>query len=355
LNKLNNYLAAKYSTLKFIEEPIVSIYTSFEDEVKVLKYGVGIHNKSYTNIAKLNGKDVCALLQRISTNDIDKLENFHYLNTLFLNEKGGLIDRTTLVKFEDDCYLVGSYDKVFRLQRWIERYILNEDIGIENISGEFLLLQVLGPQAESYLTLICGKEVDELDNNKLHRVDIEGLKFHLLKKETLTGEKIYWIIGDIIDAVTIIDFMLTHTSVFDLAMIGEKALQSYRIDEVIPAFPNEINDKYNPIEAGLMKEVSTTKENFIGYEVIHEFKISKEVERKLKKATIIGEFKNDLPFKLFDKTNNYIGTITSAVKTEEKNKYHCLCYIESKFLENNDVIEINYDGSNEVLKLKIKN
>ena len=355
MNKLNNYLVTRYSALEFAEEPIVNVYTSYEDEVKTLKYGVGIHNKSYTNIAKLNGKDVCDLLQRISTNDINTLENFHYINTLFLNEKGGLIDRTTLVKFDEDCYLVGSYDKVFRLQRWIERYILNEDINIENISGEFLLLQVLGPQAESYLTLICGKEVDELDNNKLHRVDIEGLKFHLLKKETLTGEKLYWIIGDIIDAVAIIDYMLTHTSVFDLSMIGEKALQSYRIEKVIPAFPNEINDKYNPIEAGLLKEVSTDKGSFIGYEVINEYKITKKVERRLKKTILKGNVKEEQPIELFDEEGNLTGVVTSIVKLKEESKYYCLCYVENKYLEVSDYFKVKTSSGNELLELRIKN
>ncbi len=354
MNKLDNYLVGKYSGIEFINEPIVNVYTSYEEEIKTLKYGVGIHNKSHTNIAKLNGKDVCALLQRISTNNIDKLKNFHYLNTLFLNEKGGLIDRTTLIKFEEDCYLVGSYDKVFRLQRWIERYILNEDIHIENVSEEYLLLQVLGPQAESYLTLICGKEVDDLDNNKLHRVDVENLKFHLLKKETLTGEKLYWIISDIVDAVNILDYMLTHTSVFDLAMIGEKALQNYRIEKVIPAFPNEINDKYNPYEAGLMKEVSTEKENFIGHEIIHKYNLLNEVERKLKRVILNGRIKAELPFELFNKTNDLVGVVTSVIRNEDKNINNCLCYVESKYLKSKEVIEVKLDGSKEILEFKIK-
>ena len=354
MNKLDNYLANKYTGLKFLSEPIVDVYTSYKEEVKTLKYGVGIHNKSHANIAKLGGKDVCALLQRISTNDVNKLENFHYLNTLFLNEKGRLIDRTTLIKFEEDCYLVGSYDKLFRLHRWIERYTLNEDISIENISGEYLLLQVVGPQAESYLTLICGKEVDDLDNNKLHRVDVENLKFHLLKKTTLTGEKLFWIIADIAGAVSILDYMLTHTSVFDLAMIGEKALQSYRIEKVIPAFPNEINDEYNPFEAGLMKEVSTEKENFIGHEIIHKYNSLNEVERKLKRVILNGNIKAELPFELFTKTNNLVGVITSVIENGDRSVNNCLCYVESNYLKSKEIIEVKLDGSKEILELTIK-
>ncbi len=354
MNKLDNYFATRYTGIDFLDEPIVNVYTSFKEEVKTLKYGVGIHNKSHTNIARLVGNDVGNLLQRISTNNIDKLENFHYINTLFLNEKGGLIERTTLIKFEEYYYLVGGYDKLLRLQRWIERYILTEDIYIENIAGEFLLLQVLGPQAESYLTLICGKEVDELDNNKLHRVDVEGLKFHLLKKETLKGDKIYWIISDIADAVAITDYMLTHTSVFDMAMIGEKALKNYRINKIIPAFPNEINDMYNPYEAGLIKEVSSSKKNFIGHEILYRFKNSDEVERKLSRVLLIGNFQKEVPFELLDNSNNLVGTVTSLVETEEKDKYYCLCYVEKHYLNSRDIIEVKLQKSNEKLELIIK-
>ncbi len=354
MNKLDNYFVNKYSQIEFLDEPVVNIYTSFKEEVKTLKYGVGIHNKSHTNIARLVGKDVATLLQRISTNDIDKLENFHYMNTLFLNEKGGLIERTTLIKFEEYYYLIGGYDKLSRLQKWIERYILTEDITIENIGGEFLLFQVLGPQAESYLTLICGKEVDELDNNRLHRVDIEGHKFHLLKKETLKGDKIYWVIADIVDAVAIADYMLTHTSVFDMAMIGEKALKNYRIKKIIPAFPNEINDMYNPFEAGLIKEVSSSKKNFIGHELLHQFNSSDEVERKLSRVLLIGNIQNKVPFELLDNSNNLVGTVTSLVETEEEGKHYCLCYVEKQYLNSRDIIEVKLQNSNEKLELIIK-
>ena len=352
MKNLNKYFSENYSEIEYLQKSIVNVYTSFNEEVKTLKYGVGIHNNTYANIAKLSGKDSCALLQRISTNDLDELKDFHYKNTLFLNEKGGLIDRTTILKYENVCYLVGSYDEIFRLQRWIERYTLNEDIKIENMSGKFLLLQILGLQAESYLTLICGNKIEELGNNQLHEINIEGLKFYLLKKETLKGEKLYWIISDIENSVEILKYMFSHKSVFDLNMIGEKALLNYKIENVIPSFPNEINDFYNPYEAGLQNEISATKKNYIGYDLIHNIKAEKIIRRKLKKVYIQAFKDVILPMEIFDEKNNFIGVITSLIKNEE-NKFLALCYLENPYFEMEEKLKIK-TSNNIKLNMEIK-
>ena len=194
------------------------------------------------------------------------------------------------------------------------------------------MLEVLGPQAESYLTLICGKDVDELGNNKIHRVDVEELKFHLLKKQSLTGENLYWIVAEKNGAVKIIEYLLSHKSVFDLAMIGEQALNHYRIDNIIPTYPNEINDNYNPYEAGLLKEVCLTKKKFIGQEVIARLDTYKKAQRTLKNIQVTGLTETKTPIEIINLNNEVVGVITTLVKMEQENTFNCLCYLKNKFL-----------------------
>ncbi|MEE9431621.1 MAG: hypothetical protein V3V16_11305 [Melioribacteraceae bacterium] len=340
MKEVKKYFEETFSQLEFSDDELVNTYTTLEEELNIINYGVGLHNRSHHNIIKLNGKDVLDLLQRISTNDVIGLEDFHYVNTLFTNDKGRLIDRTTLIKFAEDFFLVTSFDNDNRLLSWLNKYIITEDVKLENESGKYMLLEVLGPQAESYLTLICGKDVDELDHNKIHRVDVEELKFHLLKKQSLTGEDLYWIIAKIDGATKIIEYLLSHKSVFDLAMIGEQALKYFRIENVIPTYPGEINDNYNPYEAGLIKEVNSTKGCYIGQEVIARLDTYKKVQRTLKNVQVTGLTKTETPIEILDAHSEVIGVITSLVKMEQENIYNCLCYLKNKHLE---------DGTNENL------
>lgn len=332
MKEVEKYIESTFPQLELSSDELVKNYSTLEEELNVIKYGVGLHNRSHHNIIKLNGKDVLDLLQRISTNDVSELEDFHHINTLFTNDKGRLIDRTTLIKFADDYFLVTSFDNDNRLLRWIDKYIITEDVKIENESGKYFLLEVIGPQAESYLTLICGKDVDELDHNKIHRVDVEELKFHLLKKQSLTGEVIYWIVAENEGAEKIVEYLLSHKSVFDLAMIGEEALKQIRIGNIIPTYPNEINDNYNPHEAGLIHEVSFTKGCYIGQEVIARLDTYKKVQRTLKNVEVTGLTETKIPIEISDSHNEVVGEITSLFEMEQVNKFNCLCYLQNKYL-----------------------
>jgi folate-binding protein YgfZ len=49
----------------------------------------------------------------------------------------------------------------------------------------------------------------------------------------------------------------------------------------IPAFPNEINERHNPWEAGLDAAISLTKGCYIGQEVIARLNTYDKVQRKL--------------------------------------------------------------------------
>ncbi|MCB0753295.1 MAG: hypothetical protein KDC52_17625, partial [Ignavibacteriae bacterium] len=162
MDSVKSYFKNKFENITFSEDGTVKIYSTVDQENNSVQYGVGIYNRSESAVIKLSGKDVLNFLQRITTNDVSKLEPFHYVTTLFTNEKGRLIDRTALIKFEDDYFLVGSKFNDAVLARWIDKYVITEDVKIENYTNKFLILDIIGPQAESYLTLICGKDVDEL-------------------------------------------------------------------------------------------------------------------------------------------------------------------------------------------------
>jgi len=356
LKEVRKYFEEKFSKLELSKDNLVNTYTTFYEEKNAVYYGVAIYNRSCNNIIKLIGKDVLDLLQRISTNDVMGLEDFHYINTLFTNEKGRLIDRTTLIKFAEDFFLVTSFDNDNRMLRWIDKYIISEDVKLENESGKYLVFEVLGPQAEAYLTLICGKDVDELDDHKIHRVDVEDIKFHLLKKQSLTGENLYWIISEIEGSSEIIEYLLSHKSVFDLAMIGEQAFAYYRVKNIIPAYPNEINDNYNPYEAGLINEVSSTKGCYIGQEVIARLDTYNKVQRILKKVQIVGLTKIQTPLEVVETGNEdeVVGVITSLVKMEHENTFDCLCYLKNKFLENGNNKNLMEKESSMKIEIKIK-
>ncbi|PID62647.1 MAG: hypothetical protein CR986_00805 [Ignavibacteriae bacterium] len=356
MDKTLVYFQNKYSDLVLSDNKLVKIYTNLNDEINSVKYGVGIYNRSESAILQLNGKEVVEFLQRICTNDISKIESMHYVPTLFTNERGKLIDRTLFLKFNDYYFLAGSKRNDKLLKHWIEKYIITEDVKIENRTQENIILDIIGPQAESYLTLICGTEVDDLDNNQLHKIEVDDTKSFLLKKKAASGETFYWIISSSDNSEKLIDYLLSHKSVFDLEMIGEKAFDYYRTINMMPKFPNEINDKYNPYEIGLINEVSFTKSCYIGQEVITRLDTNNKVQNELKLIEIEAEEKLNSQINIYNSDNEIIGEITTIINNVDGNKKKGLAVLDKKLSGKNKVLKNVFIGEKKLEKnIKILN
>lgn len=349
---VTKYIVDHFENHQLSENNLVEICSNIEEELNSVKYGVGIYNRSESAVIHMKGKDVLDFLQRISTNDVLKLEPYHYVSTLFINEKGRLIDRMILVRTEDDYYLVGGKKNDAIIYRWLDRYIITEDVKIENKTGEHLILDVIGPQADSYLTLICGREVDDLDNNKMHEIIIDNTRSYLLKKTTASGENIYWIITQVKYAEELLDYLLSHRSVFDLSMVGEKAFDYYRVINSVPKYPNEINDNYNPHEAGLINDVSFNKGCYIGQEIVARLETYDKVQKRIRKIRIDGISKVELPSAIYQNGNDLIGIITTLVKADENSHYEGLAFIKSAFQSKEEITNLKIDSIEDV-KIKI--
>ncbi len=353
MNKVIKYFQDKFDTLSVDDSDIVQVYSSVKEEDKSVKYGVGLYNRTESAVLHLQGKDVVEFLQRISTNDVINLESYHYITTLFTNEKGRLIDRTILVRIDDEYFLIGSKKNGLALNRWVSKFIITEDVQVDNRIGEYLILDIIGPQAESYLTLICGEEVDDLDDNKLNEVEIDNTRSYLLKKSAPNGENLYWLISEIRFAEKLFDYLLSHTSVFDLSMVGEQAFDYYRVLNKVPKYPNEINDSFNPHEAGLINEVSFSKGCYIGQEVVARLNTYDKVHKNLRRVRIDSEEEISVPIKLYDSNKDSLAILTTLTKSLENNHYEGLAFVYKNFSEEKKIDGVKAEGISNELKIKI--
>lgn len=353
MDSVIKYFETIFNNLKLNENKIVELYSSPEEEVNSVKYGVGLYNRSESAVIHLKGKDVLDFLQRISTNDVLNVEPYHYVSTLFTNEKGRLIDRTILVRLDEEYFLVGGKKTDAVLSRWINKFIITEDVNCENKTGDYLILDVIGPQAESYLTLICGEDVDDLDNNKLHEIEINNTRSYLLKKTAASGENIYWVISEKSNAKELFDYLLSHTSVFDLSMVGENAFDYYRVLNKVPKNPNEINDKYNPHEADLLNDVSFTKGCYIGQEVIARLETYDKVQKRLKKVKLEGISNFKAPVEIFNEKDELVGILTTVVKCLENNHSEGLAFLRDSVTKNENSLYLTHNDSKSEFNMKI--
>ena len=294
---------------------VINKYSSIENEINSLYSGVGLRNISHYGIIELKGKDVLDFLHRISTNTIIGLTKAQTKITLFTSDKGRIIGMGRLINFEDYQLFVCDRESKSKVMSWIGKYIITDDVQVNDANEKYNLLELMGPQADSFIQLICGNVVNEIEPNTFKIIQTEDLLFFLIKLLDDRGGNKFWLLADTANSKRLINSMLEYDGPYEFNLVGENAYNEYRIEQGIPVTPNELNDNYNPHEAKLMSLVDTTKGCYIGQEVIERIETYNKVQKYLCGVEFDGELFGEEQFTLHSEDGTEVGTVTSSVNS----------------------------------------
>lgn len=340
------YIQNKFPESK-ISNDTFEFYTTFNEEKNIIKNGVGLRITENPVFIKLTGKDTLDFIHRISTNNIKDISVNQKINTLFLNEKGKFISRSTFINSNNEFYLLSESDKDNRLFNWVNKFIIMEEIKTENISEKFALLEFVGPQTNSFLTLLIGDELNNITEKDFRRFDVDGFTFNMFFTKENNQKILYKIIIEKNKLIDFYNYLDSIKSVFDLQLIGEIAYDYFRIKNLIPKFPNEINAETNPYEVNLIHEVDFKKGCYIGQEVIARLDTYDKVQRKLVKAELKNPLNRINDLNVNNNENLNIGKITT-LHMELFPEF--LCLVKKSFLNGTNKISIQIENQkNELL------
>lgn len=321
-------------------------YSTVEEELRSLSDGVGLRNISYLGMIELRGKDTLDFLHRISTNSVKDLGKEQITKTIFTTEKGRIIDLATVLNFEDYQILFTSPEHHSKVLRWLDKYIISDDVKVSDINGKYTLLEVCGPQADSFTTLICGKVVNSIAENSFKVISAEGMLFFLAKMRDEKNQLKYWVIADQLNGNRFITFALENKGIFDFNLIGEEAYNIYRVEQGIPAAPNEINDDYNPNEAGLLGYIDFKKGCYIGQEVIARLETYDKVQRSIK-GIVFSDKAGQNVYDLVNGDGGESGKVTSVVYSLKCKKNIGLGYIRRNHQQDGTKLRAKDPNGNE--------
>ncbi|MFC2094347.1 hypothetical protein ACFLSH_01830, partial [Bacteroidota bacterium] len=221
---LIEYLSMKgYDAISVDGYKVIDQYSSLEKEVECLYTGVGLRNISHYGIIELKGKDVLDFLHRISTNSIKDIPKAHIKDTLFTSDKGRIISLGKLINFEDYQLLICGRENKPKLMSWIRKYIISDDVHVNDANGKYNILELLGPQADSFLRLICGNVLNDIEQNTLKIIQSDNILFFLIKLLDERGQSKFWLLSDLGNSKKLIETMIEYNGPFDFSLIGESA------------------------------------------------------------------------------------------------------------------------------------
>lgn len=261
----------------YVKNPVnrPAAYSSVTTEYLALTQDSGFVDRSQHGRLVCKGKDAQGLINRLSTNDLDSLVDGHSLTTILTSNKGRIIDSIYVSKKGSAIWVLTAPETVQQVEKWIDFYTIVEEVDVVNITKQTTMLSIAGPQAGCVLTELAGEEVGTLGKHLWANATIQGIKVMVLRDDFLRLPG-YEIIADIKDKDTLGEIFRSATD-----PIGIDAEDVVRIEQGIPIYGKDLNQDYNPLEAGLIDHISFSKGCYVGQEVVARLNTYQKVQKYL--------------------------------------------------------------------------
>lgn len=306
-------------------------YSSIINEHKAVRNSVGVFDVSHMGEIFIEGKDALDFVQNATINDASVLSPGKVQYSAMCYPDGGIIDDLLVYKLSENKFmLVVNASNIQKDFNW-----LNDnnkfDAELTNLSDDYSLLAVQGPNSKSILQKICNKPID-LEYYHFMYAEIAGIEM-LISRTGYTGELGYelYFVGDEKTAEHVWNKIFEAGKDFNIQPIGLAARDSLRLEMGYCLYGNDVDENTNPLEAGLGWITKLKKNTFIGKDALLKIK----VEGNKKKLVPLITNEKAFPRKGYDITaeNKKIGTITSGTVSPVLDKAIALGYVESQFAE----------------------
>jgi glycine cleavage system T protein (aminomethyltransferase) len=242
-------------------------YAGVIQEHRAVREGVGVFDVSHMGEIDVRGREAKSFLQKLLTNDMDKLDDGGILYSLMCYENGGVVDDLLVHRFEEDHYFLcvnaSNTDKDFE---WVSGLAEGFDVQVDNISDCTAQLAIQGPRAETLLQKLTDIALGDLAYYRFQKGRVSGLEA-VIARTGYTGEDGFEIYLDAETAVPVFESLLEAGKEFDLQPIGLGARDTLRLEMGYALYGQEIDADHSPLEAGLGWVIKLKKTDaFVGQE-----------------------------------------------------------------------------------------
>src|SRR5881227_893051 len=253
---------------------------------------------------RITGTDRLRFLNGQITNDLRKASETSAIEACILNAKGKTDAHIFVCTSEESFWVDAAADLRETLKVRLERYVIADDVQIEDVTDQFLLFHLLSKQPPA---LESGRIVS------VHRFAEPGwdIWVEVAQHGALLQElSLRWTLRD------------------------SDAAEVMRIEQGIPRWGRELTAEIIPIEANLeQRTIDYQKGCYIGQEVISRIKMSGQTNKRLCGLIPLDNVSLQPTMKLAAPSieGKEVGWITSATHSERMGKEIALGYVKRGF------------------------
>ena len=270
---------------------------------------------------RVTGEDRARLLHAMTTQDVQALAPGQGCYAFFLNAQGRILGDVNIFCREDSFLLDTEPETRQKLYDHIDRYIIADDVTLEDATGEMATLAIEGPQSAAVLEHL-GAPVPEAD------YATRSWSGTIVARVSSTGASGYSIFMlptrklELIEALT----------AAGIPQATPEEARMVRIEHGKPRYGEEITERYLVQETAQLNAVSFSKGCYLGQEIVERVRSRAQIHRVLRRVAIDAVEPPPAGTKLKSGDADS-AEIASAIFSPALGKVAALAYVRTQFAE----------------------
>lgn len=255
-------------------------FVGFTREYAWATQAVALLDTNLHAYAWLDGPDRVRYLNAITTNNIKDLASGHGNVGLLLNPQGHILAELRTYALADRL-LVASHSAVWqRTLEMLDKFIIMDDVTLEEASGRLASLAVEGPRAAGLVHEMCGLKLDAMALHSHREVQVGSVSARVAR-ESYFGRPGVEFFAEREHLPALWQMLAAAVHQAGGGPVGYEALNSLRLEAGIPWFGYDFDDKTIPHEAGLeLSHINYSKGCYTGQEIVERVRARGHVNRR---------------------------------------------------------------------------
>jgi len=304
-------------------------YEGVNAEHETVRNAVGVFDVSHMGEFLIEGEHALELIQKVTSNDAEKLTIGKAQYSCLPNDHGGIVDDLIVYKVKDLTYLlVVNASNIEKDWNWIQS---KNDVGatMRNLSDNYSLLAIQGPKAVEAMQSLSSHDLSAIPFYNFIVGDFAGIEHVIISATGYTGSGGFEIYCKNSEVKQVWDKVFEAGAKYGIKPIGLAARDTLRLEMGYCLYGNDIDDTTSPIEAGLGWVTKFTKK-FTNSEALEAEKANGP-KRKLVAFELDERGVPRHGYDIVDDNGNKIGEVTSGTMAPSLNKGIGMGYVTTDF------------------------
>lgn len=292
-------------------------YSGVTEEHFAVREKVGIFDVSHMGQFFVEGPNAKALLQKVTTNNLDTVADGKAQYTCLPNETGGIVDDLIIYKMNEEKYfVVVNASNIDKDWDHISKYNASFNAKLTNASDEMSLLAVQGPKAVETLQKITEINLGDIPYYSFVTGKVGGIEDVIISNTGYTGSGGFEIYFKNENANQLWDATIEAGEEFGIMPCGLASRDTLRLEKGFCLYGNDIDDTTSPLEAGL-GWITKFDKDFVSKEIFAKQK-EEGVTKKLIGFELTDKGVPRHDYAIVDADGKVIGKVTSGTQSPMK-------------------------------------